>query len=170
MKKDLGAPADAEPDGDGAASAEDIKRFRENFQGEVDGVAIYQRLARAEKDESRRAIFLQLAETEKRHLKVWEDRLRAAGVEPPARRPSFRIRVMSFLADRIGVRAVLPMVSAMESSGFDNYMAQADAGPAMARNERAHARTLASMYQQPSSVQFRAGADDFPAARTEPRA
>ena len=152
MKKDLSTPPDASPRGAAAASPEDVKRFRENFQGEVDGVAIYQRLARAEKDESRRAIFLQLAETEKRHLKIWEDRLRAAGVEPPARRPSFRIRVMSFLADRIGVRAVLPMVSAMESSGFDNYMAQADAGPAMARNERAHARTLASMYQQPSSA------------------
>ena len=38
------------------------------------------------------------------------------------------------------------MVSAMESSGFDNYMAQEEAGPAMARDERAHSRTLSTMY------------------------
>ena len=36
--------------------------------------------------------------------------------------------------------------SAMESSGFDNYMAQADAGPALARAERSHSRTLSTMY------------------------
>ena len=38
------------------------------------------------------------------------------------------------------------MVSAMESTGFDNYMAQEDAGPSMARDERQHARTLSTMY------------------------
>jgi VIT1/CCC1 family predicted Fe2+/Mn2+ transporter len=38
------------------------------------------------------------------------------------------------------------MVSAMESSGFDNYMAQSEAGPALARDERAHSRTLSTLY------------------------
>jgi VIT1/CCC1 family predicted Fe2+/Mn2+ transporter len=56
-----------------------------------------------------------------------------------------RVRILGFLADRLGPRAVLPMVSAMESSGYDNYMAQADAGPPLARAERAHARTLAAL-------------------------
>ncbi len=128
------------------ASAADIKRFRNNYQGEIDGVAIYQRLAAAEKDPERSRIFLDLAETEKRHLKVWADRLRAAGVDPGQAKPSMRIRVLGFLADRFGARAVLPMVSAMESTGFDDYMAQSDAGPPMARDERAHARTLSTLY------------------------
>jgi VIT1/CCC1 family predicted Fe2+/Mn2+ transporter len=127
-------------------SAKDIKRFRDNLQGEVDGVALYQRLARAEKDPARAQIFLDLAETEKGHLKRWADRLREAGVDPGEPRPSLRVRVMSFLADRLGPRAVLPMVSAMESAGFDNYMAQEEAGPAMARAERAHSRTLSTLY------------------------
>ncbi len=130
----------------GPASSDDIKRFKENYQGEIDGIAIYRRLAAAEKDTERSRIFLDLAETEKRHLGIWEERLRAAGVDPGKPRPSFRVRMLAFLADRFGVRAVLPMVSAMESTGFDDYMAQKDAGPAMARNERAHARTLATMY------------------------
>jgi VIT1/CCC1 family predicted Fe2+/Mn2+ transporter len=37
------------------------------------------------------------------------------------------------------------MVSAMESTGYDNYMAQAEAGPPLARAERAHARTLSAL-------------------------
>ncbi len=124
----------------------DIKRFRDNYQGEVDGVEIYRRLARAEKDPERAKIFLELAETEKRHLQSWAGRLRDAGVDVAGARPSLRIRILGFLADRLGPRAVLPMVSAMESSGFDNYMAQAEAGPDMARDERSHARTLSTLY------------------------
>jgi VIT1/CCC1 family predicted Fe2+/Mn2+ transporter len=128
------------------ATAADIKRFRRNYQGEIDGIALYQRLSRAEKDPARAQIFLELAETEKGHMQRWADRLREAGVEPGDVRPSLRIRVMGFLADRLGPKAVLPMVSAMESTGFDNYMAQPDAGPSMARAERAHARTLSTLY------------------------
>lgn len=128
------------------ASAKDIKRYRENYQGEVDGVALYQRLSAAEKDPARKQIFLDLAETEKGHLKRWADKLRECGVEVPPERPSFRVRMMGFFADLLGPKAVLPMVSAMESSGFDNYMSQSEAGPAMARAERAHSRTLSTMY------------------------
>ena len=127
-------------------SSADIKRYRENYQGEVDGVELYRRLARAEKNPERSQIFLDLAETETRHMQMWRDRLRAAGVEPGDLRPSLRVRVLGFVADRIGARAVLPVVSAMESTGFDNYMAQAEAGPAMARDERSHSRTLSTMY------------------------
>lgn len=129
-----------------APTPADIKRFRRNLQGEVDGVALYQHLARAEKDPERAQIFLDLAETEKGHLKDWQDRLRDAGAAVPDLRPSLRVRIMVFLADRLGPRAVLPMVSAMESTGFDSYMAQADAGPDMARAERAHARILSTLY------------------------
>jgi VIT1/CCC1 family predicted Fe2+/Mn2+ transporter len=138
--------SDTRPSAPQPPTAADIARFRKNYQGEIDGVAIYGRLARAERDPARAAIFLELAETEKGHLQNWIDRLRAAGVEPPALRPSFRIRALGFLADRLGPRAVLPMISAMESTGFDNYMAQPEAGPDMARDERSHSRTLSTMY------------------------
>ncbi|MDP9238784.1 MAG: VIT1/CCC1 family protein [Chloroflexota bacterium] len=127
-------------------SKADIKRFRENYQGEVDGIELYRRLSRAEKNPERAQIFLDLAETEKRHLKIWQDKLRAAGADPGAPGPSMRVKVLGFLADRLGARSVLPMVSAMESTGFDNYMGQADAGPSMARDERSHSRTLSTMY------------------------
>lgn len=127
-------------------SSAEIKRLRENHQGEVDGVAMYERLAEMEKDPQRAQIFRDLATTEKRHLARWAQKLRDAGVDPGERRPSLRVRTILFLAGRFGPKAVLPMISAMESTGFDNYMAQEDAGPPMARDERKHARTLATMY------------------------
>lgn len=128
------------------ASAADIKRYRENYQGEIDGVELYNLLARAERDPARKQIFLDLSETEKGHVKRWADKLRELGLEPGQVRPTLRVRIIGWLADCFGPRMVLPMVSAMESTGFDNYMAQDEAGPPMARAERAHARTLSTLY------------------------
>ena len=133
------------------ATPADIKRYRANYQGEIDGVELYRRLSRAEKDPERAKIFLDLAETEKRHVRMWADRLRDAGVDPGEPRPTLRVRMLGFLADRLGTRAVLPMVSAMESSGFDNYMAQTEAGPSMARDERSHSRALTTLSGQATS-------------------
>lgn len=127
-------------------SKAEIKRIRENHQGEIDGVEIYRLLAAAEPNPERKQIFLELSKTEERHLARWADKLRELGVDPGDAKPSARVRIIGFLAKRFGARAVLPMVSAMESTGFDNYMAQADAGPSMARDERQHARTLSTMY------------------------
>ena len=145
-------PAPAKP------SSDDIRRYRRNYQGEIDGVALYQRLARSERDPERAQIFLDLAATEKKHVKMWADRLREAGERVPDLRPSMRVRVLGFLADRFGTRAVLPMVSAMESSGFDNYMAQSEAGPKMARDERSHSRTLQTLARGSTMVEHDVGA------------
>jgi VIT1/CCC1 family predicted Fe2+/Mn2+ transporter/rubrerythrin len=134
------------PAGQPGASREDIKRFRENYQGEIDGVEIYKLLARAEKDPARQQIFLELSQTEEKHLAHWADKLRELGVDPGDPRPSLRVRTIGALAKIFGPRAVLPMVSSMESTGFDNYMAQEEPGPSMARDERQHARTLSTLH------------------------
>ncbi len=143
---DIEAKSPSETPTPAAPSAADIKRYKTNYQGEIDGVEIYRRLARAEKDPERAQIFLDLAETETRHVSVWATKLRESGVDPGPVRPSARVRILGFLADKLGARAVLPMVSAMESNGFDEYMSQSEAGPSMARNERSHSRTLSTMY------------------------
>ena len=131
--------------GDRVPTADDIKRYRRNYQAEIDGVEIYRRLARAEKDAARSQILLELAETETKHVRNWAARLQAAGAPVPELKPTLRVRVLGFLADRIGARAVLPMVSAMESSGFDDYLHQEGAGPPLARDERSHSRTLSTL-------------------------
>ena len=150
-----------------APTAADIKRYRSNYQGEIDGVALYERLAKSERDPERAQIFLDLAETEKRHVNIWAAKLREAGAKVPDLRPSMRVRVLGFLADRLGTRAVLPMVSAMESSGFDSYMAQREAGPPMARDERSHARTLQTLSRPGNGATTTSGTDVSVIARDE---
>lgn len=41
----------------------DVKRYRENLQGEVDGVALYQALANLEQDPKVKGVYQRLADT-----------------------------------------------------------------------------------------------------------
>jgi rubrerythrin len=57
------------------AQAEEIRRLRENLQGEIDGAAVYDALAEAEGDEQVSAVYRELAKTERRHAASWAERL-----------------------------------------------------------------------------------------------
>ncbi|MBI2914028.1 MAG: VIT1/CCC1 transporter family protein [Chloroflexi bacterium] len=131
------------------ASPEDLRRFQSNLDDEIDGIAVYQLLAEAERDSGRRAIFEQLAAVEQRHADVWRQKLREAGVEPRERGPSLRIRLIGFLARRFGPRSVLAIVRGMEAGAYGMYMAQDEAAQAIAPDEREHGRTLARL-QRPA--------------------
>ena len=50
--------------------ASDIRRWREDLQGEVDGVAIYQAMATGESEPALAAVYGKLAATEARHASV----------------------------------------------------------------------------------------------------
>jgi VIT1/CCC1 family predicted Fe2+/Mn2+ transporter len=125
--------------------AESVRRFQDNLNDEIDGIAIYHMLAEAERDEERRSIFEQLGEVEGRHADVWREKLREVGVEPRERGPSLRVRFVGFLAKRFGVTSVLPIVRGMEAGAYSVYMAQDEAAQAIAPDEREHGRTLARM-------------------------
>ena len=125
-----------------AADPESIRRFQANLDAEIDGIAIYRLLAEAERDEERRSIFEQLAAVEERHVNVWREKLREAGVQPRERGPSLRARMIGFLARRFGIRSILPIVRGMEAGAYSMYMAQDEAAQAMAPDEREHSRTL----------------------------
>jgi VIT1/CCC1 family predicted Fe2+/Mn2+ transporter len=127
------------------ASAEDIKRFQDNLDDEIDGIAIYQMLADAEKDPERKGIFLELAEVEVRHADVWRQKLVEAGVEPNEHGPSLKIRGIGWLARRFGPRSVLPMVRSMEAGAYGAYMAQGPAGEAIAPDERQHRKMMSKL-------------------------
>src|SRR3990172_3219587 len=58
---------------------EDIRRFQKNLDDEIDGIAIYELLAQAERDPERKRIFEELALVEVRHADVWRKKLREAG-------------------------------------------------------------------------------------------
>jgi len=122
-----------------------IKRYRENFATEIDGIAVYRMLAELEKVPARRKIFEELAEVEEHHADVWREKLREAGVEPKERGPSIKARMIGVGARLFGVRSMLPIVRSMEAGAFVAYMGQDQAAQAMAPDEREHRRTMSRL-------------------------
>jgi VIT1/CCC1 family predicted Fe2+/Mn2+ transporter len=119
----------------------DLARYRANLQGEVDGAALYRTLAAAESQPELAEVYRRLADTEERHGQLWRDRLVAAGRDPGALRPSWRVRVIGWLARRFGPGAVLPLVIAAEGKDSAMYDEQPEAVAArLPADERSHAR------------------------------
>src|SRR5215213_1478963 len=121
-----------------------VARWTANYVGERQGAALYEALASVEKDPRRSEILRQMAAVEVRHAARWEEKLRRAGIEPPAVRQGHQERIICWLARRIGVEAVLPLVRGMELRAAGGYAGQNDAFDLIAE-ERGHARTLAAM-------------------------
>ncbi len=136
-------PNEADPQA--TATPADIRRFQQNLDDEIDGVAIYQLLLQAEKDPERRQIFAELIEVEIKHADVWRQKLKDAGAEPREHGPSLKVRFLGWAARRFGVRSVLPIVRNMEAGAYGAYMAQDEAAQAMAPDESQHRRTVARM-------------------------
>jgi VIT1/CCC1 family predicted Fe2+/Mn2+ transporter len=125
---------------DDPPSREDLERYQRNYAAEVDGVELYRLLAEAEDAPSLKRLYERLAETETRHRDLWAARLREAGIEPRAK-PSVRVRLLGWLARRLGTDVVAPVVMQMEMSGTDMYDAQPEAVEAgLPADERNHAR------------------------------
>ncbi len=123
------------------ATPADIKRYRENLQGEIDGTAIYLAMADGEKDPPLKELYRRLAETEQRHGAVWEQRLKDAGVDISRMRPSWRARVLMITARRLGAGVVAPTVAEQEGRSQGMYDAQPEAaGTSLPQDERSHAR------------------------------
>lgn len=141
----------------------DIKRYRENYREEVDGAALYRLLAQAEKDVHLKEVYTRLAASEDRHLELWRSRLAEAGVELPNYHPSFRVRMLGWLARRFGTAAVSPIVTRMEVAATSMYDNQPEAVEAnLPADERSHAR----LFQE---ISRSAGRVDVDIARIEGR-
>jgi VIT1/CCC1 family predicted Fe2+/Mn2+ transporter len=121
----------------------DEVRYRANRQGEIDSAAVYRAMAAAERTPQLASVYERLAQVEERHLRFWEEQLRAAGREPGPRRPSWRARILAFVARRFGPRVVLPTVATLEQVDQHEYDDQPEtAGTVMRSQERSHARVL----------------------------
>ena len=117
----------------------------QNLLDERDGAALYEGLARHEKDPEKARSFREIAEAERRHAEVWARKLEKEGVALPPDRASSRIRALIWLARRLGTAAVVPMVLEAEATDADKYDAQGGDAVAIADEERQHRRTLAGM-------------------------
>src|SRR5712692_1580267 len=135
-----------------AADAAQIRHWQTNLETEIDGIAIYQLLAEAERDSERRAIFEQLAEVEEHHARVFREKLQAAGVEPKERGPSLRVRLIGLMARWFGVRSVLSIVRNMEAGAYAAYMAQDEAAQSLAPDEREHRKTMSRLERAPTGA------------------
>ena len=126
--------------------APDPKRYRANWQEEIDSAARYRAMAEAEHEPGRARVYRELAGMEERHAGFWEKRLADAGTPAGPRRLSGRARVLIWLARRFGPRAILATVAADERRGRTGYDTQPEtAGTGMRSQERMHARLLGSL-------------------------
>lgn len=119
----------------------DVARWRADLQGEIDGITVYRAMAASERDERLADVYAKLAAAEERHAAVWEERLRAANayVRP---RPSWRARLLAFVAMRAGSSVVAATMAGREAKDRAAYDAQPEAGTTLPREERSHARVL----------------------------
>jgi vacuolar iron transporter family protein len=117
----------------------------QNLRDERDGAALYEGLASVERDPERARSFRELAAGERRHAEVWARKLERAGAALPPDAPSSRIRVLIWLARRLGTAAVLPLVVENETDDADKYQRQGGDATALAAEEREHRAVLTEL-------------------------
>src|SRR5512141_2561362 len=117
----------------------------QNLLDERDGAALYEGLARYEKDPARAVSFRELGQAERRHAEVWLRKLEKEGAAIPPDRPSSRVRALVWLARRLGSSAVVPMVLEAEAGDAEKYDQQGGEASAIADEERAHKQVLTGM-------------------------
>jgi VIT1/CCC1 family predicted Fe2+/Mn2+ transporter len=125
------------------ADRDDIQRYLENWQDEVDSAAEYRAMAAGEPNPRLAKVYTNLAAMEEAHIAFWEDRLRRVGAPVPPRRPSWRSRVLGWIAQRFGPELVLATITAKEEVDQNVYVGQHEtASTRMAAQERWHAKVL----------------------------
>src|SRR5688500_9660005 len=97
-----------------AMYARERKRLIGNLVDELNGAALYDSLALAERDERLSEVYRRLATVERRHADRWRKKLEEAGETLPDFAPSWRTRTLGWVARRFGVRVVLPSVQTLE--------------------------------------------------------
>src|SRR5262245_49901895 len=123
--------------------SDEQRRLKDNLQGEVDGAAVYDALAEAEKDPNLAKIYRRLAQVERAHAEFWRSRIERNGQARIRLSPSFRARSLSWLARRFGPNVVLPAIAAAESRDSAHYDTQPDAvAGGLHSDERSHARII----------------------------
>ncbi|HVR39261.1 MAG TPA: VIT1/CCC1 transporter family protein [Thermoanaerobaculia bacterium] len=125
-------------------SSRERTRIVDNFVDELNGAALYDSLAAAEKDTRLAEVYRRLAVVERRHAERWRGRLEAAGETLPDFRPSWRTRTLGWLAKRFGTGVVLPTVQSLERTDTNKYATQSDARE-MHAEEKSHSRVIKLM-------------------------
>ncbi len=78
-----------------ALSVRERKRLVENLVDELNGAALYEALAEAERDGRLAEVYRRLASVERRHAERWRKKLEDNGEPLPSFTPSWRTRTLS---------------------------------------------------------------------------
>ena len=124
----------------------DSAQILASIQDELDGAYLYQVLADVEKDAQIAEVYRRMAAAEKRHAETWTRRLNDAGTRIPDYHPSWRTRLLGWLARRFGPGLVLPTIVGLEQADSRSYSQQVDAQQ-MSADESSHARLLGHIAQ-----------------------
>jgi vacuolar iron transporter family protein len=127
-----------------ALSARERNRLLDNLYDELNGAALYDSLAAAERNSRLAEVYRRLATVERRHADRWQKKLEEGGETLPSFRPSWRTKTLGFIARRFGAGAVLPSVQTLEKVDTDKYASQADAKD-FHGDERSHSRVIKLM-------------------------
>jgi VIT1/CCC1 family predicted Fe2+/Mn2+ transporter len=128
------------------AQPADVERYLENWQDEIDSAAEYRAMAASESDPKIAKVYSNLAKMEEAHIAFWEERLRSAGATVGQRRPSWRSRVVAWIAGRLGPDAVLSTIAAKEAVDRNVYVKQPEtSGTRMSKQEQWHTRVLGQL-------------------------
>src|SRR5947209_9006448 len=102
-----------------------IAALKQNWQREMEGVRTYSDLARNERDATRRAVLVKMAEAETRHAQKWEQKLAELGAEPPQEERTLGMRFQGWLRHQLGTEAALRQLEGEEDKDIARYEHQA---------------------------------------------
>ncbi len=132
----------------------DIRQYMDFLKEERNAVTLYDKLADAEPSAELASLYRRLADTERKHAGVWEEKLRSLGVSIPEHRPDWRTRVLGWMANRFGNSFVLPTLAEIEKGAGSDYNGQAEAEAAnMPAEERSHARVFSFLSKNTRGIE-----------------
>ena len=141
-----------------------------HLEDEADAAFLYRELAQAERDTHKADLYRKLAAVEDRHVEMWRKLLAENGhhVEPPP--PSRGAKLRAWVARRVGVSILLPMLLQEEGREVKGYLSLYRESPdgvvgptalTLAKESKEHAETLASISGADGEPWHKTGAGGF---------
>jgi len=133
------------------SSNKDIKSLQDYWRDEMEAAQVYDRLAQEAIDEQVRELLLEMRDTESRHAKRWEERIRELGGELPPPPSPWKARWLGWLSRFAGQERVFRQLEAVERQAVAGYGAALgdDVSARLATeiqvDERKHAKDLKAM-------------------------
>lgn len=119
------------------------KQWRRFWRDEREAAYLYERLAKNEKSAKLAELYRRMAAVEFKHARTWEEKVTAQGDTLPVFKPSWRVRILAGVAERLGNRTVIEALNNTEMDAGKSYGQESvPEARQMAAEERAHARAF----------------------------